>query len=74
MLDHYRSECMGMKKQHHNDFIEPTRGYQSGINTSKRKLMFDGYVKMRESLTYTWILIGAITILNHIDTKMILPR
>ena len=48
-----------------------THGYQK-FNTSKL-LIFDEYVKMRESL-YTRVIIWVNTILNHMNNKEFLPR
>ena len=50
---------------------EPTCGYQN-CNSSEI-LIFDGYVKVRETLS-TQVFIWVNTILNHIDTRAILPR
>ena len=50
---------------------EPTRGYQS-CDTSQM-LILGGYVKVRDSL-YTRVIICVNTIVNHIDTRVVLPR
>ena len=50
---------------------EPTHGYQNS-NTSQI-LIFGEYVKVRESL-YTQVIIWVDNIMNHIDTRVILPR
>ena len=50
---------------------EPICGYQ--IVKSSQILIVGGYVKVSESL-YTLVIIWVITILNHIDTRTILPR
>ena len=54
-----------------NGIPEPTLGYQN-CNTSQI-LIFDAYVNVRESL-YTRVIIWVNTILNHIDTRGVLPR
>ena len=53
-----------------NGIKEPTCGYQN-CNTSQI-MKYGGYVKARESL-YTQVIIWVSTILNHIDTKAVLP-
>ena len=50
---------------------QPTRRYQY-CNTSQI-LIFDGYLKVWQSL-YTQVIIWVTTILNHINTRVILPR
>ena len=52
-----------------NGIKEPTRGHQN-CNPSQI-LDFGGYVKVRESL-YTRVIIGVITILNHMDSMRLL--
>ena len=54
-----------------NGIKTPTHGYQS-CNTSYL-LISGGYVKVRESLS-TRVIIWVNTILNHFDTRTILPR
>jgi hypothetical protein len=51
---------------------EPTYGYLQNCNTNQL-MVFGGYVKARESL-FTRVMNWVTTILNHIDTWMVLPR
>ena len=71
MLDLYIGECVVSIININDGIKEPTHGYQN-CNISQI-LIFDGYVKMRESL-YTQVIICVNTILKCIDTKVILPR
>ena len=54
-----------------NDIKESTCGYQNCRTC--QILIFGGYVKVRESL-YTQVIIRVNAIVNHIDTKVFLPR
>ena len=63
----YIGEFMVSSININNGIKEPTRGYQN-CNIS----LIDGYVKVRESL-YTRVINWVITILNHIDTRKIVP-
>ena len=54
-----------------NDIKTHTQGYQN-CNTSQI-LVFGEYVKMRKSL-YTQVIIWVDNILNHLDTRALLPR
>ena len=54
-----------------NDIKETTCGHQN-CHTSQI-LIFGGYVKAREPL-FTQIIIRVNAILNHIDTRVFLPR
>jgi hypothetical protein len=49
-----------------NGIKEPTRGYHNC--DTNQILIFDGYVKLRESF-YTRVIIWVDTILNHIYTR-----
>ena len=53
-----------------NVIKEPTEEYQNW-NTTKM-LVYGGYVKVRESL-YTRVIFWVNTILNHINTRAVLP-
>ena len=67
----YTSECLVAIINTNNGIKEPTRRYQS-CNTN-RIMIFSGHVKVRESLS-TQVIIWVNTILNHIDTRAVLPR
>ena len=67
----YTSECLVAIISTNNGTKEPTRRYQN-CNTN-RIMIFSGYVKVRESLS-TRVIIWVNTILNHIDTRAVLPR
>lgn len=54
-----------------NEIKAPTHGYQN-CDTSQR-LIFGGHVKLRKSFC-TRVNIWVSTILNHINTGMVLPR
>ena len=71
LLDRYISECMISIININSGIQKPTSGYQN-CNTN-RVLIFDGYLKVRESLNIR-VIIWVNTILNHIDTRVILPR
>ena len=71
MLDQYIGECMVSIININDGIKEPTWEYQ--ICNTSQKLIFGGYVKVRESF-YTQVIIWVDTILNHIDTTVILPR
>ena len=60
----------GINYQHQYWSIKPIRGDQN-YNTNQI-LILDVYVKVGETL-YTQVIILANTILNRIDTKMMLP-
>ena len=70
MLVWYIGEGMVSITNINNGIKEPTCGYQK--YNSSQILIFDGYVKVRESL-YTQVIIWVNTSLNHIDTREILP-
>ena len=71
MLVRYTSECLVAIINTNNGIKEPTHKNQNG-NTNEI-LIFSGYVKVRESLSAR-VIIWVITILNHINTKAVLPR
>jgi hypothetical protein len=54
-----------------NSIKKPTHGYQN-CHVSQISI-FGGYVKMRETLN-TQVIIWVNTILNHMDTRVILPK
>ena len=70
MLVWYIGEGMVSITNINNGIKEPTCGYQN--YNSSQILIFDGYVKVSESL-YTQVIIWVNTSLNHIDTREILP-
>ena len=75
MLDPYIGECMGIINQKPTSTMAsknlPTHGCQNC--NANPILIFSGCLKVRESL-YTEVIIWVNTILNHIDTMVILPR
>ena len=70
MLHQYVGECMVSMININNGKERPC-GYQNC--DPNRILIFSGYVKVRESLC-TRVIIWVKTILNHIETRAILPR
>ena len=67
MLDEYTCKCKGINNNINNSMKEPTCGCQD-CNT-KQILIFDGYVKVRESL-YTQVIIRVNIILSNIDNRV----
>lgn len=71
MLDWDIGECMVSLININNGIKGITCGYQN-FKTNPI-LLFGGYFEVRESL-YTHIILWVHSILNHIDTRAILPR
>ena len=67
----YTYECMISIMNINNGIKESRCAYQN-YNTSQI-FIFGGYIKVRKYL-YTLVIIWVNTILNHIDTKKIVPR
>ena len=71
MLDCYIGEFMVSIININNGVEKSTCGYQ--ICNTRQLLIFGVYLKLGESL-YAPVIIWVITISNHMDTRVILPR
>ena len=67
----YIGECSGTDISINSGIEEPNHEYQNG--DTSQILIFGEYVTVRESL-YTRVVFWLNTILNHIDTRTILPK